>query len=222
MIPIFLYSTAKDNRLKYVLLKPGKMKQFLHLYLTHLLWGLLVCMSLHTASAQNALPSDDQTIILPIETKMVIRTLEPIGSDTHRTGNYFEGYLESPILQENKLIIPRGAWVRGIVVESSQAGNLKGRSRLALELTDVELGRWIYPVVTDQLGFVGKGADTGILTGAGAVIGAAISGWKGVFKGAALGLGVSALTPGKEIYLPKGSLLDFYLAEPLVLENDQI
>ena len=50
---------------------------------------------------------------------------------------------------------------------------------------------------------------------AGAAVGGIARGSKGAKRGAAAGLGVSVLTGGKQVNIPKGTLLEFGLAQPL-------
>lgn len=179
-----------------------------------------VCLS-HVHSYAYS-PLQDTMIVLPEGTKILIKLRQSLSSEYSLTGSYFEAEIAADINYQGQTMIPAGNWVQGIVMESGRARNLGGRARLALELTDIELGKWILPVLTDQLGFVGKGSDTGLKTGAGAVMGAVISGWRGLVKGAAVGLGISAVTPGEQIYLQEGMILEFFLAEPVLIESDQI
>ncbi len=198
------------------------MRNFLPIRRNTLLLILLcgVCMS-HTHSYAYS-PSQDTMIFLPEGTRILIKLRQPLSSEYTMTGSYFDAEIATDVTYQGQTMIPAGNWVQGIVMESGRARNLGGRSRLALELSDIELGEWILPVLTDQLGFVGQGSDTGLKTGAGAVIGAVISGWKGLVKGAAVGLGISAVTSGEQIYLQAGMILEFYLAEPVLIESDQL
>ncbi len=51
----------------------------------------------------------------------------------------------------------------------------------------------------------------------GALIGGAISGSSGATTGSKVGVGVSFLTSGEQVYIPSGTLLEFDLADPLTL-----
>ncbi len=189
---------------------------------TTLFVAILLCTYHTQLQAAELTEPGDTSIVLPEGTKILVKLSHSISSEYAYMGSSFEGTIASDVTYQGRTIIPAGNWVDGVIMDAERAKNIGGRARLALELTDIGIGRWAMPVVTDQLGFVGKGSDTGIKTGAGAAIGAFISGWGGMVKGAAVGLGISAVTPGKQIYLHEGMILEFYLAEPIIIKSEQM
>src|SRR5205085_3050484 len=74
---------------------------------------------------------------VPTGSKLVIRMIDSINSETNKVGETFVAVLEEPVSQGGIEIIPRGADVRGRVANIEEAGRLKGSAQLGLELTQV-------------------------------------------------------------------------------------
>jgi hypothetical protein len=117
--------------------------------------------------------------------------------------------------------------VQGRVVDTRNAGALKGKGELALQLTQVTLGGQTYPVVSDA--WTHQGADkTGQTVGnavglgaVGAMIGAVAAGGPGALLGAGLGgaagVGASAASGRGEAIVPAEAILTFHLTQQLPL-----
>ena len=126
------------------------------------------------------------------------------------------------------VLADKGARLEGRVVESVQAGRVKGQARLELELArlrtddgqNVEIRTSVYgidgpPGRNEDLKKVAMGA------GAGAVLGAIFGGGKGAAIGAAsgagAGAGAAAVTRGEPAMLEPETRLEFRLAEPVTI-----
>jgi hypothetical protein len=161
---------------------------------------------------------------------------EPLSTRQTRQGAPVLFTLSEDVVVDGVLIIPRGATLRGNVVESRPAGTLTGSPDLILKLTSLELGGRSYPLYTYQFKVTGtsktKPTETKIKGGAiiGAVAGGIFSGsakadptavakLAGMGTGAAVGAGVgtavSAMTPGPILSIPAESQMDFYLSSPI-------
>ena len=170
------------------------------------------------------------------DTLLQVMTNEPLSTRHTPEGALLLFTLSEDVVVDGVLIIPRGATIRGTVVESKPAGTLTGRPELVLKLTSLDLGGRSYPLYTYQFKVEGasktKPTETKIKGGAaiGAIVGGIFSGsakgettaaakFAGMGTGAALGAGVgtavSAAIPGPILTIPAESQMDFYLASPI-------
>jgi hypothetical protein len=162
---------------------------------------------------------------LPDGTELSIRLLQPLASNKSKTGQAFEATVDSDIVINKRTVIARGSSVKGVVVEAEGSGRVSGRAKIALKLTQIQVGGKSYTLETNTLSMEAegtKGKDTKrILGGAGlgAVIGAIADGGSGAAKGAAIGggvgVGATLLTKGKEVELGAETKISFKLMKPI-------
>ena len=177
-----------------------------------------VFFSSGVATAQAAAPQNP-SITIPAGTKMTVRTVETVDSRSHGVGHKFRGQMEGALVVDGVTVVPRGAFVYGVVSSSNQAGNLAGSSQLSLEFTSVMIDDQLYPIATTALSArtAPEGGRTIGRTARAAAIGGLIDGSKGARTGAKVGAGVSILTGGATINVPRGTLIDTSLRTPLVI-----
>ena len=164
---------------------------------------------------------------VPTGSKVVIRMIDSINSETNKVGETFVAVLEEPISQGGIEIIPRGADVRGRIANVEGAGRLKGSAELGLELTQIIVNGIPYSVTTSEYEEVGQGRGTqtakraALGAGLGAAIGAIAGGGKGAAIGAGVGGGgataVQVMTKGEKLKIPSETKLEFTLRAPLVV-----
>jgi len=164
---------------------------------------------------------------IPTGSKIVIRMIDSVNSETNKLGDTFVAVLDEPISQGGVEVIPRGADVRGRIAKIDDAGRLKGSAQLGLELTQLIVNGIPYSVTTSEYNEVGegRGKETAKRAGIGAGIGAAIGAIAGGGKGAAIGAGVGGggataiqvLTKGEKLNIPSDTKLEFTLRSPLVV-----
>ena len=136
--------------------------------------------------------------------------------------------MESPIVADGKVIVPKDADVDGQILELKSAGHFAGRSEITLALTGLSFNGKSYEIETDQYKkeSASRGKRTAETVGGGAAIGALIGGLTGGGKGAAIGAGVGAgagtgvqaVTKGQQIQLPSETVLGFQLNAPVTVE----
>ena len=122
-----------------------------------------------------------------------VRLIETISSDRNHPGDTFTASLTEPVVVNGLVIAEKGGRVEGRVVESQQAGKVKGLASVALELTKLSTsdGQRV-EISTDsftKMGPESKGSDAAKI-GGGAALGAIIGAIAGGGKGAAVGAGV--------------------------------
>ena len=83
-------------------------------------------------------PPPVRTVTFPAGTSIVIRTMTTLSTKTVQAGETFAGSLEQPLVDSTWVIAPKGADIRGKVVESNPGGRVKGRAKLAIRLTQIE------------------------------------------------------------------------------------
>jgi len=162
---------------------------------------------------------------IPAGTNMAIRINQHISVKTTPAGSRFTGEIAEPIAVNDRVIVPRGTPVGGVVEESHKRGHFKGSSILQLRLTTMTLNGTEYPLETGTFTRTKKGkgkrsaAWIGGGTGAGMLIGGLATGGVGLLvgglSGAGAGTAVAGLTGNKDIDLPAESLVRFRLADDL-------
>jgi hypothetical protein len=167
-------------------------------------------------------------VIVPEGTVISVTLDQYISSEDNRTGEEFDASVSEAIVVDGKTVIPKGARVRGRIVESKPSGRLKSPARLELTLTSIEVGGTKYDVDTSDAKRVGKNHNKRNLifigggTGAGAVVGAIVGGGVGAAVGAAVGAGggtaVAAATGKMHVRLPAETRLAFPLSQPLTIQ----
>ena len=111
-------------------------------------------------------------------TNLTIRINQHISVKTSHAGDRFSGEIVDPVVGDNdRVVIPKGSPVTGVVVTSHRRGHFKGSSILELRLTYVTLNGARYALDTGDLtqtkkgkgkrsaAFIGGGAGVGMLVG---------------------------------------------------------
>ncbi|ADW68269.1 BON domain-containing protein [Granulicella tundricola] len=165
-----------------------------------------------------------QPVTVPAGTLIRIRVNQTLSSQHSQPGSNFDGIIINDVVAGGLIAIPRGATVRGTVVDAKPSGALNGRGEMTLQLNQIILAGKTYPIVSDDwihnggdktiesvnktLGFGAVGALIGAVAGGG--VGAAVGG--GV--GAAAGLGSSAASGRGQVFVPSEAVVTFHLAQP--------
>ncbi len=183
-------------------------------------------------------------IMLPIGTRIPLVLQNAVNTKNARVGDWV--YFESiyPVVENNRILIPVGSFVRGSITYAKRPGRIKGRGELRVRFEELVLPNG-YTVdlqaslstaeagggeqVNRKEGGVksdstkGEDVRTVATTGAvGAGIGAVAGRGKGVAigagAGAAAGLAAVLLTRGRELILPRGTTVEIVLDRPLRLD----
>lgn len=162
-------------------------------------------------------------------TYLTIRINQHISVKTSRAGDRFDGEVVEPVVGDNdRVVIPRGSPVSGVVVASHRRGHFKGSSILQLRLTYLTLNGTRYALDTRDLTQTkkGKGKRTAAFigggTGLGMLVGGVASGGVGLLVGGLAGAGggtaLGGLTGNRDIDIPSESIVRFRLADNLVVQ----
>ena len=162
-------------------------------------------------------------------TNLTIRINQHISVKTSHAGDRFTGEVVEPVVGQNdRVVIPKGAPVSGVVVESHRRGHFKGSSILELRLTYLTLNGSRYALDTSDLTQTkkGKGKRSAAMIGGGAglgmLVGGVATGGVGLLVGGLVGGGggtlLSGLTGNRDIEIPAESIVRFKLADNLVVQ----
>jgi hypothetical protein len=185
---------------------------------------------------------------VPAGTKVPLTLTQGITSKTAKEGDPVYAQTAFPITQNNRIVIPAGAYVQGVVRRVVRPGRVKGRAEMQISFTSMIFPNGytvLLPATVEGVpgsqnvdtkgsegtiqgqGSKGKDAATIAKTaGAGAGIGAISGSGKGAGIGAAagsaLGIATVLLTRGPEIQLDPGSSVEMILERELNLEGGKL
>jgi hypothetical protein len=170
-------------------------------------------------------------LTLPAGTLLTIHVDEPLSTEHNKTGDGFTATLVRPVIAQGFVVARPGQGLDGRITQAVRAGRVEGTSKLAFELSDLNLvdGQRV-PVKTQLAQYSGGTtvgndvAAVGTTTGVGAAIGAAAGGGVGAGIGAGAGLVASLagvlITRGRPtVILPDGALT-FHTLEPITIATD--
>jgi hypothetical protein len=168
-------------------------------------------------------------VSIPAGTTLTIRIDQRISVKASRAGDTFTGELVDPVLAtDNRVLLPKGALVGGVVDVSHRRGHFKGRSLLELQLTSLTMNGTRYPLTTRDLARSKKGKgrrSTALIAGGsglGMLVGGVATGGVGMVVGGLVGGGagtaVAGLTGNRDIDIPAESIVHFTLADDLVVQ----
>jgi len=172
------------------------------------------------------------SVSIPAGTTLTIRIDQHIGVKTSHAGDTFTGEVADPVLAgDNSVLVPKGATVGGVVDVSHRRGHFKGRSLLELRLTSLTMNGTQYPLATRDLARSKKGKgrrSTALIAGGsglGMLVGGVATGGVGLVVGGLVGGGAgtaaAGLTGNRDIEIPAESVVQFKLADDLVVQPTQ-
>ena len=133
-------------------------------------------------------------ITIPSGTRVSVRMIDSLSSDTAQQGQEFRGSLDAAISVDGREALPRGSDVVGRVITVYKSGRLSDPGALELELVSIGSGSKLTAVSTERYKIKGESHTKSNVTkvGGGAALGAIIGGIAGGGRGAAIGAGAGA------------------------------
>jgi hypothetical protein len=172
------------------------------------------------ASAPVAGPNE-----VPVGAEIDIRLQSELSSKTATIEDRFEATTVLNLDNAERILIPAGSVVRGIVSAVNRAGRVDRTGRLTLSLDQITVRGENYPVrgvviqALEGEGIRGEAGRVGAGAGVGAVIGGILGGFKGVLTGILVGAGGTiAATRGNDVTMPAGTILRVRLDTPLTVK----
>jgi hypothetical protein len=161
---------------------------------------------------------------IPVGTELDVRLVDGISSGRNQPEDRFVATTVVDLLLGERVVIPAGSELRGIVSSVDKAGRVDRKAGLTLAFDQITINgrtREIRGIVTDTIegeGVKGEVAKIGTAAGAGAIIGGILGGVKGAIAGILIGGGgIAAATPGKDVELEPGTILRVRLDQPPVI-----
>jgi hypothetical protein len=158
---------------------------------------------------------------IPVGQELDVRLQTPLSSDTAQVEDRFEATTVVDLYEGNRVLIPAGSVMRGIVSSVNRASRTDRKGSLTVAFDQVTINGRNYPMrgtVTQALESEGIRGEVGRI-GAGSAVGAIIGGIIGGVKGALIGVlvgggGTMIATEGKDVTLPAGIILRVRLDTP--------
>lgn len=158
---------------------------------------------------------------IPVGQEMDVRLMTQLSSDTAQVEDRFEATTVVDLYEGNRVLVPAGSVMRGIVRSVDRATRTDRKGSLTVAFDQVTINGRNYPMrgtVTEALESEGIRGEIGRI-GAGSAIGGIIGGIIGGTRGALLGVligggGTIAATEGKDVTLPAGTILRVRLDTP--------
>ena len=180
------------------------------------------------AQASNTPPPPPQpvNVAVPAGTAITVRMVDSVDSAVNKAGDEFAATVETPITEENQVVVPRYAKARVRLVSDRNAGHIRGQSEVQLQLISLTVGGKTYAVnsgIYQKQAAGSRGKQTAERAGIGAALGGIIGAIAGGGKGAAIGAGIGAgagtgvqmATKAPPVKMPSETEIDFTLRSPL-------
>lgn len=174
----------------------------------------------HGRNDRDDRPVSGQSTI-PVGQEIDVRLQTQLSSDTAQVEDRFEATTVVDLYQGNRVLIPAGSVMRGIVSSVDRASRTDRKGSLTVAFDQVTVNGRNYPLrgtVTQAIESEGIRGEVGRI-GAGSAVGAIIGGIIGGVKGALIGVligggGTMVATEGKDVTLPPGTILRVRLDTP--------
>lgn len=161
---------------------------------------------------------------VPAGTVLEAQLLEGVSSESSEPGDIFRARIAGDVTADGGVAIPAGSEVVGVVTEAVAARKVGGRAKLAIKFTDLVLpSGGTVPIrasfVEEGRSQTGKDAATiGGAAAGGAVLGRILNRKDrskgtviGAVIGAAAGTILASRTPGEEVVIPEGTVVNLKL-----------
>jgi hypothetical protein len=165
-------------------------------------------------------PADPNEV--PVGAEVDVRLQTRLSSATAAVEDRFEATTLVDLYQDERVLIPAGSVMRGVVSAVDRATRTDRKGSLTLSFDRLTVDGKEYPIraiVADAIesqGIRGEAGRIGTGAGVGAIIGGILGGFKGALAGILIGGGgVVAATEGKDVELPAGTVLRVRFDQPV-------
>jgi len=154
------------------------------------------------------------TNYIPVGTEFDARLQQSLSSKTAQVEDRVEATTMVDLRNGDRITVPAGSVMRGIVNSVNKAGRIDRRGSLTIVFDRITIDNRSYPIratvsqVLESEGIKGEAGKIGVGAGVGAILGAILGGAKGALAGVLIGGGgVVAATEGNDVELPAGTVL---------------
>jgi hypothetical protein len=174
-----------------------------------------------STSSTTATTSTSRRQGIPAGTEIDVRIQTELTSDTAQVEDRFEATTIVDLFEGERVLIPAGSVMRGIVTSVNRASRTDRKGSLTVAFNQITVNNRSYPMrgtVVDTIeseGIRGEAGRIGAGAGVGAIIGGIIGGVKGALLGVLIGGGGTMVaTEGKDVHLPPGTILRVRMDTP--------
>ena len=167
-----------------------------------------------TASSASTAARGRDSSEVPVGTEFDVRLQNSLTSKTAQVEDRFEATTMVDLREGDKVIVPAGSAMRGVISSVTKAGRVERKGALTVAFDQITIHGRAYPIratVTQAIeseGIRGEAGKLGTGAGVGAIIGGILGGVKGALAGILIGGGgMVAATEGQDVELPAGSVL---------------
>ena len=168
-----------------------------------------------SSSSSSASRSSSSTRMdVPVGTELDVRLQQSLSSATAVVEDRFEATTLVDLKEGDRVIVPAGSVMRGVVSSVTKTTRLERKGSLTLAFDQVRVNGREYPIratVTQAIeseGVKGEAGKIGAGAGVGMIIGGILGGVKGALAGILIGGGGTiAATEGKDVELAAGTVL---------------
>jgi hypothetical protein len=158
---------------------------------------------------------------IPVGQELDVRIQTELTSDNAQVEDRFEATTVVDLYQGDRVLIPAGSVMRGLVTSVNRASRTDRKGSLTVTFNQITVRGRSYPMrgtVTEAIessGIKGEAARIGAGSAVGAIIGGIIGGVKGALIGVLIGGGGTMVaTEGKDVTLPAGTILRVRMDTP--------
>jgi hypothetical protein len=169
-------------------------------------------------------PRSASSYDVPVGAEFEVRLQNALSSATAQVEDRFEATTMADVKDGDRVVIPAGSVVRGVVSSVTKAGRVERKGSLTAVFDQVTIRGRNYPIratVTQAMeseGIRGEAGKLGVGAAVGGILGGILGGGKGALAGILIGGGgTMAATEGKDIELPPGTVLKVRLDSGLSL-----
>jgi hypothetical protein len=188
-----------------------------------------VCMLAAPAAAQSTVPeqvASSRHNEIPVGQELDVRLQTTLDSETAQVEDRFEATTVVDLLQGDRVLVPAGSTVRGLVRAVDRASRTDRTGELTLAFDEVVVNGRSYamranPVDTIKSeGLKGEMGKIAAGAGVGGIVGGIIGGAKGAITGILIGAGGTiAATEGNDVELPVGTVMRLRLDEAVFIDR---
>jgi hypothetical protein len=158
---------------------------------------------------------------IPVGTEFDVRLQQELSSETAVVEDRFEATTVIDLYDNERLIVPAGSVMRGVVSDVDRASRTDRRGALTVTFDQLTTNGRTYDIrasVTEALeaGVSGEVGKIGAGAGIGAILGGILGGTKGAIAGILIGAGGTVLaTEGNDVDLPVGTVMRVRFDSPV-------
>lgn len=158
-----------------------------------------------------------EQVTLPAGSRLVVAPTSTLRTGDVESGDRFSAVLVTDLVVDGKLAANRGDTVIGTVVSAKKARRVAGKAELELQLDSIHRGGRSFPFMSIVWGVEGEKSKELRKMAGKAALGKVIGGAAMAKRMVATSSALAVLTPGDQIEVAEGLLMEFYLAEPTTM-----